>query len=64
VAAYKRKASAGDGETLSSRVSETARNELASRRRHNLLTEMLREYEITEDPIDEAAVSRFMDLLA
>lgn len=52
------------GEALSSQVNEAVRRELARRRRHNLLAEMLDEFEQSAGPPDEDAVAKYMELLA
>jgi hypothetical protein len=55
------------GESLSARVNDALRNEVASRRRQRALGEFLDHLEQTEGPLntgeDEAEIQRFMRLL-
>jgi len=52
------------GEALSSQVNEAVRRELARRRRHQLLDEILHDYEQSAGPPDEPTVTKYMELLA
>lgn len=51
------------GEAVSTQVNEAIRAELARRRRHRLLDEMLAEYDTKHGPADEKLVKKYMDLL-
>lgn len=51
-------------ESLSSQVNEAVRVEFMRRRRRVLLDEMLDEFERNEGPVDEALVSKYVELLA
>lgn len=51
-------------ESLSSQVNEAVRVEFMRRRRRVLLDEMLDEFERSEGPVDEALVSKYVELLA
>ena len=52
-----------DDESLSTQINEALRDELARRRRHRLLAEMLDELEAKHGPVDEQLVQKYMDLL-
>jgi antitoxin CcdA len=51
------------GEALSTQVNDALRAELARRRRHRLLDEMLVELEANHGPANERLVEKYMDLL-
>jgi len=51
------------GEALSTQVNDALRAELARRRRHRLLDEMLVELEASHGPVDERLVAKYVDLL-
>lgn len=52
------------GEALSSQVNEAVRLELARRRRHRLLGELLDDLESTRGPVEEKLVRKYTDLLS
>jgi metal-responsive CopG/Arc/MetJ family transcriptional regulator len=51
------------GEGLSSQVNDAIRVEIARRRRHRLLGEMLDEFETVHGPVSEKLVQKYVDLL-
>lgn len=51
------------GEALSTQVNDALRAELARRRRHRLLDQMLVELEASRGPVDERLVAKYVDLL-
>lgn len=51
------------GEALSTQVNDALRAELARRRRHRLLDELLVELEARHGPADEVLVGKYLDLL-
>lgn len=51
------------GEAVSTQVNEAIRAELARRRRHRLLDEMLAELDAEHGPPDERLVQKYLDLL-
>jgi hypothetical protein len=51
------------GEALSTQVNEAIRAELARRRRHRLLEDLLGELESTHGPANEKLVKKYLDLL-
>jgi antitoxin CcdA len=51
------------GEKLSAQVNEAIRAELARRRRHRLLDEMLVELDAAHGPANERLVKKYLDLL-
>ena len=51
------------GEALSSQVNEAVRLELARRRRHRLLGQMLDELAAAHGAVDERLVTKYLDVL-